>query len=72
MHELVFGTVATGEGAFHPGRDFTPVSDGLGELDEHLDNDNIGGHSQSVPRDVQIVEDEPAVGILIFLGYSFY
>ena len=30
MHELVIGTVATGEGAFHPGRDFTPVSEASG------------------------------------------
>ncbi|KAF8154309.1 hypothetical protein B0H34DRAFT_800166 [Crassisporium funariophilum] len=27
MHELVVGTVATGEGAFRPGRDFTPVTE---------------------------------------------
>lgn len=42
MHELVFGTIATGEGAFHPGRDFTP--DNPGELDA-----NASRHSQSVP-----------------------
>ena len=27
MHDLVFGTVATGAGSFCPGRDFTPHSD---------------------------------------------
>jgi hypothetical protein len=59
MHELVFGTVATGEGAFHPGRDFTPGSDGQGGLDEQADN--ASGRSQSVPPDVRAVEEEPTV-----------
>ena len=38
MHELVVGTVATGEGAFRPGRDFTPVSEFPDEPQDNISN----------------------------------
>ena len=59
MHELVIGTVATGEGAFRPGRDFTPVS----ELpDEPRDDVNTASHPSSSPL-CSTQEDEAAVVI---------
>ena len=46
MHELVVGTVATGEGGFRLGRDFTPVS----ELpDEPRKDVNNASHPSSSP-----------------------
>lgn len=49
MHELVVGTVATGKGAFRPGRDFSPVSvaaSGADFSDFHDDMDGV----QSAPH----------------------
>jgi len=56
MHELVFGTVATGEGAFHPGRDFTPDNAGDDPSDA-----NASQHSQSVTPDTAVDSDEIGV-----------
>ena len=57
MHELVVGTVATGEGAFRPGRNFTSVS----ELpDEPCDNVNNASRPSSSPL-CSTQEDEAAV-----------
>ena len=57
MHELIIGTVATGEGAFCSGHDFTPVS----ELpDEPRDDVNNASHPSSSPL-CSTQEDEAAV-----------
>ena len=57
MHELVIGTVATGEGAFRPGCDFTTVSE---LLDEPRDDVNNASHPSSSPL-CSTQEDEGAV-----------
>ena len=64
MHELVFGTVATGEGAFHPGRDFTPE---IGLSNDPGDT-NASQRSQSVPPDAAATElDEiHEIGVCFF------
>jgi hypothetical protein len=61
MHELVFGTVATGEGAFCPGHDFTPPDEPRDEVN------NASRRSSSVLSYTQ--EDEAAV--IIPFPYSF-
>jgi len=61
MHELVVGTVATGEGAFRPGRDFTPPDE------PHDEVDNVSRRSPSVLSYTQ--EDEAAVIILFPYRY---
>ncbi|KAF8815799.1 hypothetical protein BYT27DRAFT_7248846 [Phlegmacium glaucopus] len=66
LHDLVVGTVATGEGAFRPGRDFTPIS-------EPGENGDIASRfSPSVPgdgtEDEEGVDNDKAVDIRTPLG----
>jgi len=66
IHELVVGTVATGEGAFRPGCDFTPLSE---FPDEPRDNvSNASRRSLSVLSYAR--EDEAGV-ITPFPYYSY-
>lgn len=67
MHELVVGTVATGESAFRPGRDFTPLSDVPDECCDGDKADNAGRRSPSVLSYTQ--EDEAAVIIFFLPSY---
>ena len=59
MHELIVDSVATGEGAFHPGHDFTPISE---LLDEPCNDVNNASHPSSSPL-CSTQEDEAAVVI---------
>jgi len=61
MHELVVGTVATGEGAFRPGRDFTPLSDFPDEPHDDVGNASRGSRHRSSSVLSYIQEDRAAV-----------
>ena len=72
MYELVVGTVATGEGAFRPGRDFSPVStihSAADFSDIHEDMDGVQRHAP-LPNNSDDEQSSTQVFQLVLHGLS--
>ena len=78
MHDLVHGTVATGAGAFRPGRDYTPVIDSDSESESegpstaNTSQSNIDPSLHTVQSDEPIAEHPVCAKTLILLLLAFF